>query len=56
MIEIGLDGKSSARDSLHQALFAEHLTGKTPVVILIDRDGPKAGSNTKCGTSPMRLA
>ncbi len=39
VIEIGLDGKSSARDSLHQALFYEHLTGKIPVVILIDRDG-----------------
>lgn len=38
VIEIGLDGKSSARDSLHQALFFAHLTGKTPVVILIDRD------------------
>lgn len=39
VIEIGLDGKASARDSLHQALFAAHLTGKTPVVLLIDRDG-----------------
>lgn len=39
VIEVGLDGKSSARDSVHQALFARHLTDKTPVVILIDRDG-----------------
>jgi hypothetical protein len=39
VIEIGLDEKSSSRDSLHQALFAAHLTGKIPVVILIDRDG-----------------
>jgi len=39
VIEIGLDGTSSARDSLHQALFYENLTGKIPVVILIDRDG-----------------
>ena len=39
VIEVGLDGKSSARDSLHQALFAAHLTGKAPVVLLIDRDG-----------------
>jgi len=38
-IEIGLDGKASARDSLHQALFASRLTGKIPAVILIDRDG-----------------
>lgn len=39
VIEIGLDGKASARDSLHQALFAAHLTGKSPAVVLIDRDG-----------------
>jgi hypothetical protein len=40
VIEIGLDGKDSARDSVHQALFAAHLaTGKIPAVILIDRDG-----------------
>ena len=39
VIELGLDGSSSARDSVHQALFAQHLTGKQPVVILIDRDG-----------------
>lgn len=39
VIEIGLDGKASSRDSVHQALFFAHLTGKTPAVILIDRDG-----------------
>ncbi|MGK7652217.1 hypothetical protein ACSQ76_07330 [Roseovarius sp. B08] len=39
VIELGLDGSPSARDSVHQALFAQHLTGKQPVVILIDRDG-----------------
>ncbi|WP_428515620.1 hypothetical protein [Roseovarius sp.] len=39
VIELSLDGSASARDSLHQALFAQHLTGKKPVVILIDRDG-----------------
>ncbi|MFC3615214.1 hypothetical protein ACFORG_15735 [Lutimaribacter marinistellae] len=39
VIEIGLDGKSSSRDSVHQALFAASLTGKSPAVILIDRDG-----------------
>lgn len=39
VIEIGLDGTQSARDSVHQALFAASLTGKTPAVILIDRDG-----------------
>ncbi|CUX80375.1 MAG: Pentaxin family [Roseibaca calidilacus] len=39
VIEVALDGTSSARDSVHQALFAAHLTGKEPTVIMIDRDG-----------------
>lgn len=39
VIELGLDGTASARDSVHQALFAQHLTDKRSVVILIDRDG-----------------
>ena len=39
VIEIGLDGKASARDSVHQATFAAYLTGKRPMVIVIDRDG-----------------
>ncbi|UMA63788.1 hypothetical protein LVO79_12185 [Roseivivax marinus] len=38
VIEVGLD-KTSSRDSLHQALFAAELTGKIPLVVLIDRDG-----------------
>ncbi len=38
VIEVGLD-KGSSRDSLHQALFAAELTGKVPMVVLIDRDG-----------------
>ncbi|QYK40697.1 MAG: hypothetical protein KF887_14960 [Paracoccaceae bacterium] len=39
VIEVGLDGKRSSIDSVHQAVFAAHLTGKRPRVILIDRDG-----------------
>jgi len=39
VIEIGLDGTSSARDSIHQAVFAATLTGKTPLVVMIDQDG-----------------
>ena len=39
VIEMGLDSTPSARDSVHQALFAAHLTGKQPAVVLIDRDG-----------------
>lgn len=39
VIEIGLDNKSGARDSVHQALFYEYLTEKRPMVVIIDRDG-----------------
>jgi hypothetical protein len=39
VIEMGLDGRASARDSVHQAVFAAELTGKTPVVLMIDTDG-----------------
>lgn len=38
VIEVGLD-KRSSNDSIHQALFAAHLTGKRPVVVLIDTNG-----------------
>lgn len=38
VIEVGLDKRSSL-DSVQQALFAAHLTGKAPQVILIDTDG-----------------
>ncbi len=38
VIEVGLDKRSSL-DSVQQALFASHLTGKAPVVLMIDRDG-----------------
>jgi hypothetical protein len=37
--EVGLDQTSSARDSIHQAVFASILSGKRPFVVLIDRDG-----------------
>lgn len=39
VIEVGLDRRASARDSVHQAVFAAALTGKAPVVVLIDTDG-----------------
>ena len=38
VIEVGLDKRSSL-DSVQQALFAASLTGKTPVVAMIDTDG-----------------
>ena len=39
VIEVGMDGDSSLRDSVHQATFASILTGKRPMVVIIDRDG-----------------
>ena len=39
VIEVGFDGKRSSYDSIHQAVFAASLTGKLPMVVLIDTDG-----------------
>ena len=39
VIEVGLDDRRSAQDSLHQALFAAELTGKLPMVVIIDTNG-----------------
>lgn len=38
VIEIGLDGSRGSMDSLHQALFAASLTGKEPMIVIIDRN------------------
>lgn len=38
VIEVGLDKRSSL-DSVHQAVFAAQLTGKAPMVVVIDTDG-----------------
>ncbi|CAN0586456.1 unnamed protein product [Ectocarpus sp. 12 AP-2014] len=38
VIEVGLDKRSSL-DSVQQALFAAHLTGKRPEILIIDTDG-----------------
>ena len=39
VIEVGFDTKRSSYDSVHQAQFAAHLTGKRPMVIIIDTNG-----------------
>ena len=39
VIEVGFDAKRSTRDSLHQALFAAELTGKLPMIVVIDTNG-----------------
>ncbi|WP_226779494.1 hypothetical protein [Oceaniglobus trochenteri] len=38
VVEVGMDKRSSL-DSLQQALFAASLTGKTPIIAMIDTDG-----------------
>jgi len=38
VVEVGMDKRSSL-DSVQQALFASHLTGKAPVIYLVDTDG-----------------
>ena len=38
VLEVGLDKRSSL-DSVQQALFASQLTGKQPMVVIIDTDG-----------------
>ncbi|WP_240758249.1 hypothetical protein [Palleronia sediminis] len=38
VVEVGLDKRSSL-DSLQQALFAASLTGKTPMIAIVDTDG-----------------
>lgn len=38
-VEIGLDGRRSSLDSVQQAIFAAALTGRAPMVVLVDTDG-----------------
>lgn len=38
VIEVGLDRRSSL-DSLQQAMFAAEMTGKAPMIVLVDSDG-----------------
>ena len=39
VVEVGFDGTRSSLDSIHQALFAANLTGKLPMVVMIDTNG-----------------
>ena len=39
VIEVGFDATRSSLDSLHQALFAAQLTGKQPMIVVIDTNG-----------------
>lgn len=39
VIEIGLDARRSSFDSVHQAMFAAQVTGKAPMVVIVDTNG-----------------
>ncbi|WP_085878490.1 hypothetical protein [Roseisalinus antarcticus] len=39
VVEVGFDDKRSSNDSLHQALFSANLTGKLPMIVIIDTNG-----------------
>ncbi len=53
VIEVGLDKRSSL-DSVQQALFAAELTGKAPVVMIIDRDGRMGAYETRIWRAAQR--
>ena len=50
VIEVGLDKRSSL-DSVQQALFAAHLTGKRPGILIIDTDGRVGPYETRIRTA-----
>jgi len=54
VIEVGLDKRSSL-DSVQQAEFAGWLTGKTPVVALIDTDGVEGRFEYRIETTANRF-
>lgn len=54
VVEVGLDKRASL-DSVQQALFASHLTGKAPVVAIIDTDGREGPFELRIKTA-ARLA
>lgn len=39
VVEVGFDAKRSSLDSVHQAIYAAELTGKLPMVVVIDTNG-----------------
>lgn len=55
VIEVGFDAKRSSQDSIHQALFAAELTGKQPMVVLIDTNGVEEPVQYQVETVAHRL-
>lgn len=54
VIEVGLDKRSSL-DSIQQAEFFAWVTGKTPMVILVDQDGIEGPIEYQIELSAKRL-
>jgi hypothetical protein len=54
-IEIGLDGRRSSYDSVHQAIFYGYLTEREPMVILVDTDGEEDNTEYQVRTVAQAL-
>lgn len=54
VVEVGRDTRSSL-DSIQQALFAAHLTGKAPMVVLIDTDGREGPYELRVRTAAQMI-
>ena len=53
VIEVGLDKRSSL-DSVQQAEFAGWLTGKAPMIVIVDRDGVEGPIEFRIRTAANR--
>lgn len=51
VIEVGMDGKRSSFDSVVQASVAAHLTGKAPMIVIIDTNGVEDGEEWQIETA-----
>lgn len=54
-VEIGLDGRRSAYDSLHQALFYASLTDRAPMVVMVDTDGVEDNAQFQVETTARAM-
>ena len=51
VIEVGLDAKRSSFDSVVQAMVAASLTGKRPMIVIIDTNGVEEGEEWQVETA-----
>ncbi len=54
-IEIGLDDRRSSFDSVHQAIFAAHLTDRLPMVVMVDTNGVEERAEFQVETVARQL-